>query len=131
MKVSRIFQIATIFTGLTLAGVSGAYAQGRFTPEQRIQMRMDKLKSELNLSDQQVTKIKPIVASSQQKMMKLRNSGGDPASLKTQRKAIMTDTDKQISEQLTPEQAKKFENMKQQMRGNGMRQKRGMQQPVN
>ncbi len=127
MKVLRIFQIATISAGLTLTGISAVHAQGRMTPEQRTQNQLDKMKTELSLTDDQVAKIKPILSDRQAQMMKLRNDGADPSTMKAQRKTIMQDADKKITAILTPDQIQKYKDMKSKAKAN--KPNGGMQQP--
>ncbi len=129
MKVFRIFQIAAICAGLTISGVSGAYAQGRMTPEQKVQNQLDKMKAELSLTDDQAAKIKPILSNRQAQMMQLRNAGADPETMKAQRKTIMQDSEKQIAGILTPEQLQKYKIIKSQMKPNRAPNGGDMQQP--
>jgi len=112
MKPFKIFQIASICIGISVAGVTVSHAQGRMTPEQRVQNKLDKMKSELNLSDDQVGKLKPIMIKEQEEMMKLRNNGTDPETMKTERKKIASEYQKQITAVLTPEQQQKLKTMK-------------------
>ena len=120
MKLLKIFRLAVIAVTISLLGITSGHAQQKMTPDQRVQMRMDKMKTELSLTDDQVSKIKPILMDAQQKMTALRNSGGDPESMKAQRKTIMADSDKQVTALLTTDQQQKYNTMKSQMKQKGM-----------
>jgi len=120
MKLLKIFRIAIVAVTISLTGITVGHAQQKMSPDQRVQMRIDKMKTELNLSDDQISKIKPILMDAQQKMMDMRKSGADPEAMKTQRKSIMMDSDKQITALLNPEQQQKYNTMKAQMKQRGM-----------
>ena len=120
MKLLKIFRIAFIAVAISLLGITNGHAQQKMSPDQRVQMRIDKMKTELNLSDDQMSKIKPVLMDAQEKMMALRKSGGDPETMKTQRKTIMMDSDKQITALLNPDQQQKYNTMKAQMKEHRM-----------
>jgi Spy/CpxP family protein refolding chaperone len=120
MKLLKIFRVSIIAVTISLLGTFSTQAQQKMSPDQRVQMRIDKMKAELSLSDDQISKIKPILMDAQQKMMAMRNSGGDPETMKTQRKSIMIDSDKQITALLNPDQQQKYNTMKAQMKEHRM-----------
>lgn len=103
--------VAIFFSGITLAN-----AQQKMTPDQRLQKRLDRMKTQLNLTDGQVAQITPILMNAQQKMMDLHNSGADREAMKTQRRAIASDSNNQIIALLNPDQQQKYKAMKEEMK---------------
>jgi len=84
-----------------------------------------RLSSKLNLSDDQKSKITPIIADRQAKMRELAGSSGRRLQKARKAKSIMADSDKKIEALLTSDQKKTYEQMKEerrermQERGNG------------
>jgi Spy/CpxP family protein refolding chaperone len=88
-------------------GGNGGGGGGRMmmTSDQRV-AALDKA---VTLTDDQKTKIKAIYDADMQKMMALRNSGGDPQDMRTKMMAIRTDENTQIKALLTDDQKPKFD----------------------
>jgi hypothetical protein len=63
----------------------------------------------VGLTPDQVTQVKAINADSMQKMMDLRNSGGDPADMRPKMMAIRTDQQTKIKALLTDDQKPKYD----------------------
>lgn len=93
----------------------------KMSPEQRIQVLLDKMTKELNLDVQQQEKIIPIIAEQSAKMQEMREQGrasGFQEMSKEERKAQMqkrneekTLKDNKLKAILTPEQFKKMKEM--------------------
>jgi hypothetical protein len=74
------------------------------------------LDSKLSLSDDQKTKITPIVADRQQKIKALKaDTSLRPMQRMRKAKEILSDSDKKINTVLTPDQQKKYAEVEQQM----------------
>ncbi|MGB4845639.1 MAG: hypothetical protein WBP16_14325 [Ferruginibacter sp.] len=85
--------------------------------------RMDKMKTNLNLSDEQVTKLKTQRSASQAKAEKIKNNGSlSPEQKKEQMMALKAESKDQHSKIFTAEQLKKMQEMKKH-RGNRMKAK--------
>jgi Spy/CpxP family protein refolding chaperone len=82
------------------------------TPEQVVA----KLNSQLSLTDDQKTKITPIIAERQEKLKTLADSSGRRHRKARKAKSIIEDSDKKINAVLTGEQRQKYAEMEQQMR---------------
>ncbi len=78
---------------------------------------VQRLGQKLNLSDDQKTQIRPIIADRQQKMEALRSDTSLRRGQKArQMKSIMKDSDNKINAILTPDQQKQYAELKQQMK---------------
>ncbi len=107
---------------LVLVGLAflatGLFAQmPQGTPEQMVERRLEHLSKSLKLSDDQKTKLKPILENSMKEMAKIREEKkGDRKALLTSAKERMDATEKEISAILTPEQQTKFAAQRDKMR---------------
>jgi periplasmic protein CpxP/Spy len=80
---------------------------------------VDMLARKLSLTDDQKTKILPIIAARQQKMQEARSdSSSRPGQRMRQVKSIMDDSDAKINALLTPDQQQTYLQIEQQMRDN-------------
>jgi protein CpxP len=90
------------------------------------QMELERLNKQLNLTQDQQDKLKPILEDRQKQMEALRN---DTAMSREDRMTKMRDirknTDDQIRQALNPDQQKKFDEMQQQMMRGGPGGRRG------
>jgi len=118
MNKLKVFSLAVLAGILSVGFVPDAKAQGPGGHGQGLENRVQKMKENLNLNDDQVAKVTAILKEQRQKMMALRNSGADQAAMKTQRQQSMRDGDAQISALLTPDQRTKWETMKAEMKAN-------------
>ncbi|UWZ82842.1 hypothetical protein [Occallatibacter riparius] len=75
-----------------------------------------RLSSKLNLSDDQKSKITPIIADRQTKMRELADSSGRRLQKARKAKSIMSDSDKKIEALLSSDQKKTYEQMKEERR---------------
>lgn len=78
---------------------------------------VDTLAAKLDLSDDQKTQIKPIIADRQQKLQELRSDTSTrPMQKMRKMKGIFEDSDKKIKAVLTDQQKQQYTQMEQQMR---------------
>jgi protein CpxP len=78
------------------------------TPEQR-QAQFDAMAKAVELTPDQVTKVKAIMAESQKKMDDLRASGGDPQEMRPKMQEINADQTAKIKAILTDDQKPKYD----------------------
>jgi Spy/CpxP family protein refolding chaperone len=111
MKNFKVFGLLGICL-ILFAGNS--LAQGWQQRGQQMQAaRMDTLKSRLNLTDKQVTKIQDIFAKSREKMARMRDENmGDRDAMMKAVKDNNDQTYSEIEKVLTPEQNKIFQGIK-------------------
>lgn len=113
--MKRTFLILSMML-LFVAGVM-AQPEGGDRPnrEEMQKKRMEMMKTELNLTADQVTKVTAIQADADKKMEAVFASG-DRESGREKMKAIREDSDKKIKEVLTADQAKKWDEYNAKMR---------------
>ncbi|MFA5362949.1 MAG: hypothetical protein WC335_06895 [Candidatus Omnitrophota bacterium] len=94
------------------------YAQSQ-GPDQRSERRAPSasdmiagMKADLNLSDQQVSQITPIMENEIKQMEALRGQEGDREAGRTQMEAIRKETETMLAQYLTPEQLAKWKSRK-------------------
>ena len=113
MKKVLISMIALL---LLIGGTVCAQNQGgqRRTPEERLKMQVDAVKTALTLTDDQVTKVTAILAATTKQTDSLRtaNQGGDRTAMMGLMKPISDARDAKIKAILTADQAKIFEEKK-------------------
>ncbi len=120
MKSSKLIVhilVCTALLGFTLA----ALAQEQGAPERREQQttqeRLNNLSKELNLTDDQKAKIKPILGNEAAQMKALRE---DTSLSREDRRAKFSDIQKKASDHikavLNPDQQKKYDDMQARMR---------------
>lgn len=91
-----------------------APAQGQ-AQDQGVRGDHEKMKQALNLSDDQVAKIKAIRQEARQKMQALKDDKTkDRAAFKDQRKAIRDDEERKVEALLNKDQLAKYQQMKEQ-----------------
>jgi len=77
---------------------------------------VDILANKLSLSDDQKSKITPIIADRQQKLKAiLADTSSRPMQQRRKAKQVLTDSDKKINAILTPDQQRKYAQVEQQM----------------
>jgi periplasmic protein CpxP/Spy len=102
---------------LVLLNFNFASAQRRGgNPDKKIEKRVQKMKEDLNLSDDQVNKITAIFKEARQKQVELRNSGADSASMRKSMREINKETRSQVKLVLSEEQRKKWVDLMKQRR---------------
>jgi hypothetical protein len=111
MKKLLISMIALL---LLIGGTVNAQNQQRRTPEERLKMQVDAVKTALTLTDDQTTKVTSILAATAKRTDSLRqaNQGGDRSAMMGLMKPISESRNAQIKAVLTPDQAKIFEDKK-------------------
>jgi len=87
--------------------------KGRMSVEQR----MEKLSTDLKLTDEQKPKVKAVLEESQKAMQGLRDVPQDERRTKMQ--SIMQDQNKKMKEILTPDQMEKYTKMQDEMKKKG------------
>lgn len=89
----------------------------RIAPEKMAERRTNHLKKALKLTDEQVSKIQPIILNGAQQGRKIaEEKKGDRKAAVEAMKTTMEATDKEISAVLTADQQKKFEEMRGKMK---------------
>lgn len=106
MKKIVVFTIAALFA---VSGMAQEKKKGR-SAEQRAEKITNKMKEKLNLTDEQVVKIKAINLEAAQQKDTLKAEA--KAERKEKVKAIETDRDTKIKAVLTEEQKAEYEKMK-------------------
>jgi hypothetical protein len=108
--------IAMIALLLLIGGTVCAQNAGgqRRTPEERLKMQVEQVKTALTLTDDQVTKVTAILAATAKRTDSLRtaNQGGDRTAMMGMMKPISDSRDAQIKAVLTADQAKIFDEKK-------------------
>ncbi|MGB7749654.1 MAG: hypothetical protein WBN75_20475 [Verrucomicrobiia bacterium] len=99
---------------------AGAPPAGQRPPGMRGAPNLDQLAHQLNLTEDQKTKVKPILDAQQQKMRDLREDTSlSPEDRRTKMQTIRQDTSTQLKAVLTPEQFDKYQQMTQRRRPGG------------
>ncbi len=110
MKITKI--IVACFALLIGANAANAQPQGGFgqmDPEQMVKMRVDGMKEQFKLSDDQCTKLTAIFKAENEEMMKSFQQGGQPdfSAMAKRREA----QNAEIKKILTEDQYKQYEEM--------------------
>ncbi len=106
-----------VCTNLSSAQEAGqGKKKGGFSPQQRV----DRLATELNLTEDQKTKILPIFQDEQKKFQELRADQSIPRDqMREKMRTIREDGDKKLKAILKPDQWDKYEKMREEMRTKG------------
>jgi periplasmic protein CpxP/Spy len=123
-KYGMLLAIAMLFVGYSVAAPKAAMAQdqsaqgqGGYHQGQRGN-HLDMLSKQLNLSDDQKAKIKPILDDQQKQMQALRDDSSLSQDQRHEKmKQIHEASDAKINDILTPDQQKKFADLKAQRMG--------------
>ena len=103
-----------IVFGLLTAGLTLFAQQGKGERSQRmnVDQRLSQMQKQLNLTPDQVEKIRPILQDESRKMEDLRaknqNGSADRSSMRKEMQQIRTDANKRIEQMLTPDQVTKL-----------------------
>ena len=103
-----------IVIGLLTAGLTLFAQQGNRERSQRmnVDQRLSQMQKQLNLTPDQVEKIRPILQDESRKMEDLRaknqNASADRSTMRKEMKQIRTDASKRIEQVLTPDQVTKL-----------------------
>ena len=116
MKLNKLSMIVALVVGSLLACTTLATAQGTNTPAPKgkggrmsVEQRVDMMKEHLNLTDEQVPKVKAVLEDSVKQMGDVRSLPQDERREKMQ--GIMADQDKKMKGILTDEQYTKYKAM--------------------
>jgi len=105
--------IKQLALGILAAGLAFAQSQGGA----QLKERMDTLSKELNLTEDQKTKIEPILRDSGEKLRALRDEKqGDRRAMMKGAREIQDQNEAKIADVLTPEQKTKWETVKKEQR---------------
>jgi periplasmic protein CpxP/Spy len=116
MKLAKLSLVAAmVLGGLVACSIATAQEAGKdatkgkkgFSPEQRL----ERMTTELSLTDAQKPKVKAVLESSQKKMQEIRDLPQDQRREKFQ--AMREEETKKMKEILTPEQMEKYQKMAQ------------------
>ncbi len=128
MRTVKIGLIAALALGV-LAFTGNVSAQdakekkGRNMPS--VQERLDRMSTELNLTDAQKPKVKAVLEDQNKKMQELRGDSVTPEQRREKFQAMREEMNTKMKEILTPEQYTKYESMREQMRQKGGKGKNG------
>jgi Spy/CpxP family protein refolding chaperone len=120
MKKNKTRLMTVLALGGLLAVTSMAFAQNANAGNggQRrggsVQQRVDRMATELNLTDDQKTKVTTLFESQAKKRQELQNLA--PEDRREKARAMMQETNKKLKEILTPEQIKKWQEIRSQGR---------------
>src|SRR2546422_600265 len=122
MKINQISVIAAVSIAALLAGSSVVSAQdnkegkeGRKGRGPSVEQRLDRLTTELKLTDEQKPKVKSVLEESQKKRQEFGDL--DREQRREKERDLMAAQDKKLKEIFTPEQFQKYQDMRQQFRG--------------
>ncbi|MBB3186366.1 DUF4890 domain-containing protein [Microbacter margulisiae] len=111
MKTKRFLTFMVLFAALSMGA---AFAQGfnsQLTPEQRAKQMTERMKKQLNLTDDQVAKIDSVNLKFAQDMMKARESGDMRSAMRT----CIEEQNTALKAILTPDQMKTWEDARKAM----------------
>jgi len=124
MKLSKISVIAAIVLGGLVAGstmVRAADAENKGKGKRggmSVEQQMEKLTTELTLTDAQKPKVKEVLEESSKKRQELMADSSTPQDeRRTKFRAIMDDQEKKLKEILKPDQFEKYKTWAEQNRG--------------
>jgi len=103
-RVCVLVFVAVFAVGLAWAGQHGQ--------KMDIASHVAKLKTELNLTDQQADKVKAVFEDIHQRKMALKTETVDTADQKARNRKLMEEQDTRLKQILTPEQITKYEQLK-------------------
>ena len=114
MKLDKRKRISVILTGVLLAIAWSIFSQPKQLPEQ-LQKQLPeqlpsldniiaKMQQDLNLSDEQVRQITPIMQNAIQQRRAIRSQGLDQDTVRTQMQEVQQSTESKLSQYLTQDQ---------------------------
>ncbi len=109
--MTTLTRILMICLGLFLSFGAAAQQGQRQSMQERHAQMLKEYKEQLNLTDEQVTKLEAIYASTGAQQQALRNQNANREEMMTKRRELMTKTQAEVRAVLTEEQAKKFDVM--------------------
>jgi Spy/CpxP family protein refolding chaperone len=114
-RICVLVFVAVFAVGLAWAGQYGqkpstASDAAKPKTEMDIASHVAKLKTELNLTDEQADKVKAVLEDTHKRKMALRSETADQQ--KSESKKLMAEQDTRLKEILTPEQLTKYQQLK-------------------
>ena len=110
--LALVFTLLIALTGLRIAAQTDTAAIDPAT-KAKVQEKLQHISTELNLTDDQKTQLKPMLQSEVQELQAVKNDTSlSPDQKEAKAKAIHQSFKSQISNVLTPEQQKKWASMK-------------------
>lgn len=108
--LAGIFLLGAVTGGIVSVRLSRGMMQQRVMPEQWGPSRLKLLRERLDLTSEQIERLRPIIKTNTEHLAKLRQSGFD------QTRQILEQMEKDIAAVLTPDQKAKYEQMNREMR---------------
>jgi protein CpxP len=129
MRTTKLSLIAALALGGLLACTSGVSAQdnkegtdkapGKKGRGMTVEAQMERLTTELKLTDEQKPKIEKVVKENTKKMQDLRTETTDQTERREKARGLMEERDKEFKKILTAEQYTKWEKLREEMRQRG------------
>jgi periplasmic protein CpxP/Spy len=127
MKLSKISVIAAMVLGGLVAGSTIVRAADDATPKGKgkgnrmtVEQTLEKLTTELTLTDAQKPKVKEVLEDTSKKRQELMADSSTPQDeRRTKFRALMDDQEKKLKEILTPDQMEKYKKWAEENRGKG------------
>lgn len=108
MKKTIFVSIAAVFAFMSIVA-QGPRERVPMSPEARMQTRLDRMKTELNLTDDQVAKLKEVFVAEQNKVQEMRKEAeGTQEANREKMKQMRDERDGKLKAILSPEQLTKF-----------------------
>jgi Spy/CpxP family protein refolding chaperone len=123
MKISKLGLLAALVLGGLVAGSTLATAQDAAPPAGKkrgamgVEQQLERMTTELKLTDAQVPKVKALLEEGAKKRGELRDA--TPEERREKMTAMREEQDKKLKEILTPEQFEKWTKMRDEMRKKG------------
>lgn len=107
--MKKLFFLALLFVGLQAAHAQTNQTKSMMTAEQKADESVNKLKTELSLSDEQVTKVKAITVDKINKVTAAhKKNGADKSRLQAANKLIQDEYETSLKGIVTEEQFNKY-----------------------
>ncbi len=116
IRKKEIMKKIILVVAMVVISTVATFAQSKQkskSPEERTEKIVEKMKTDLALSDDQVVKVKPIILKREQKREEFR---AQMNSTKDQHRQIAKETDEDFKKVLTPEQIEKLKAHRKEMR---------------
>lgn len=129
MNMKRLSFVAALALGGLLAFTAATSAQDNNAPKRpgrrapSVQQRVDRINTEVNLTDEQKTKVTSLFEKDAKQMQELRQNASNLSQDERREKfrALREESDKQLKAILKPEQWDKWQKAREQMGGPGAR----------
>lgn len=111
-KIILAFAVIMI-TSISMFGQAQAAKQSSKSPEERTEKIVAKMKTDLALSDDQISKLKPLILKREQQRKEIHEKMDDA---KDDAKKAMKESEEEFKKILSPEQYEKLKQMRKEMR---------------